>query len=164
MPGNPASYLNTGSSRLTSMLNTPIPGVDSPGFDSLSSSYDTGTQAGIGNIASRGLVSTGAVPSMFRDAGTAYEEGASQVVAQGAQEQNQQRLQILNALLGLGSAGLNVTRANEGSTLENTGGGADILEGLFGAPSSPNFLTGAPGSGGGLLSTGVKNLLSQLGF
>lgn len=164
MPGNPASYLNTGSGKLTSLLNTPIPGVDSAGFDSLSTDYDTAEQGGISDIASRGLTTTGATPSLYRNLNTKYQEGAGQVVAQGAEQQNQQRLAILNALLGLGSAGLNVSRANAGSELENVNSGAGLLEGLFGAPSNPNFLTGAPSSSGGLLSAGVKNLLSQLGI
>lgn len=160
MPGNPASYLNTGSDRLTSLLNTPIPGVNSAGFDSLSSSYDTAEQGGISDIAQRGLTTTGATSSMYRGLNTQYQQGASQVVAQGAQEQDKQRLAILNSLLGLGSAGLNVSRAGVGSELENVESGADLLEGLFDVPIKP-------GGSGGFLSSGITGpggLFSQLGL
>ena len=146
------------------MFNTPIPGLDSAGFDQLSTSYDTEEQAGLSDIASRGLTTTGATPELYRGLQGEYSRGAANVVAQGAQTEDQQRLQILNSMLGLGSAGLNVSRANTGNLFENLGFGSDILEGLFGLPTSTNFLTGAPGGSGGLLSKGVGNFLSQLGI
>ena len=164
MPGSPASYLNTGNSALTKMLNTPIPGLDSPGFDTLSTSYDSAEQSGISDIASRGLTTTGATPSMYRDLNAGYARGSGQVVASGAAQQEQQRLAILNALLGLGSSGLNVSRAGTGSTLEDIAAGGDVATGLFGAPTGANFLSGQLGSSGGLLSTGYKDFLKQIGF
>jgi hypothetical protein len=160
MPGNPASFLNTGSSALTGLLNTPIPGVDSPGFDALSTGYDTAYDSGLGDLAGRGLIDTGATPSMVRQLQQQFNTGAGQVVAQGAQEQNQQRLAILNAMLGLGNAGLNVSRAGIGSEFEDIGDAGDVLSGLFGLPNSAIKSSG----GGGILSQGVGNLLSQLGF
>lgn len=148
------------------MLNTPIPGLDSAGFDQLSTSYDTAEQQGLSDIAQRGLTTTGAAPELYRGLQGEYSRGAAGVVAQGAQQQDQQRLQILNSILGLGSAGLNVSRANTGGLFENLGFGSDVLEGLFGVPTSTNFLTGAPGSGGGLLSKGLyggsQSFLSQI--
>lgn len=160
MPGSPASYLNTGNSALTKMLNTPIPGLDTAGFDSLSTSYDTAEQSGISDIASRGLTTTGATPSMFRTLGSEYNQGAGQVVAQGAAEQEQQRLAILNSLLGLGSVGLNVSRANAASEFSDTGIGSDIATGIFGPPSAASSSPGAS-----LLSTpNLRSMLSSLGF
>ena len=69
-------------------------------------------------------------------------------------------------MLGLGSAGLNVSRANAGSELEDVGSGAGLLRGPLWCPIQPQFSNFGARlvSSGGLLSTGVKNLLSQLGF
>jgi len=143
MPGTPSSYLNTGTNALNNMLGLPIPGVDSPGFDQLSENYQGEEEQGISDIASRGLTTTGATPTMFQGLNQQYNQGAAQVNAAGTAAQQQQRLQILNTLLGLGGAASNLTRANALSTEEDVGAGGNILEGLFG--TSP----------GGLLSTGL---------
>jgi hypothetical protein len=158
MPGSPSSFLNTGSAALTKMLNTPIPGQNSAGFDTLSTGYDSAETTGMSDIASRGLTTTGAVPSMYRDLGNEYTQGAGQVVAQGAAEKQQQKLQILNALLGLGSAGLNLSRANTGSEFETAGLGEDIGTGIFGPAPTP----GGPGLGSLMSAPNLRNLLSSL--
>ena len=153
MPGSPSSYLNTGSGVLDKLLHQPIPGVDSAGFDQLSEGYAGNEEQGTADLASRGLTNTGAGPTMIGGLNQQYRQGAAKVNAQGTAEQQAQRMKILSALLGLGSAGMNVSRAGAMSTEENVGAGGDILEGLFGAG------TGMGGSGG-LLS----KLPQQLGF
>jgi len=166
MPGSPSSYLNTGSGALDKLLYSPIPGVNTAGFDQLSEGYAGAEEQGISDIASRGLTTTGAAPTMYQGLRSQYNQGAAQVNAQGSAQTQQQRLQILNSLLGLGGDAANAVRANIGSTAEDVSGAGDVLSGLFGTPTAPNYVTGAPGSGRGLLSAGLfsgqGSLLSQI--
>ncbi len=148
MPGTPSSYLNTGNSVLDKLLNQPIPGAASGGFDTLSEGYEGAEESGTSDIASRGLTTTGAGPTMISGLNQQYRQGATQVNAQATEAQQAQRLKILSTLLGLGGAGLNVSRAGAYSTEEDVGAGGDILEGLFGTPASGGLFpfTGGPGS------------------
>ncbi len=152
MPGSPSSYLNTGAGALDKLLNQPIPGAASPGFDTLSEGYSGAEESGTSDIASRGLTTTGAGPTMIGGLNQQYRQGAAQVNAQATEAQQAQRLKILTTLLGLGLPGLNVSRAGAYSTEEDVGAGGDILEGLFGTNKTGLLSSGVYGGPGSLWS------------
>jgi hypothetical protein len=153
MPGSAATSLGTGATALTRMLNQPIPGLDSGGFDTLSEGYDSAQTTGIADLSRRGLTTTGAAPEMEYNLQNQYRQGASQVVQQGVQQTQQQRLAILNAMLGLGSAGLLGSKASMGSEFENMGYGSDVLQGILG-PAAP------PGGNSFMSAPNLRSLLS----
>jgi len=145
---------------LSGLLGTPIAGADAAAFDNLSNQYVGATQQGMSDIASRGLTQSGAVPQLFTNAGEQYATGAGQAVAAGQQQQNQQSLQILNSLLGLGSTAAGTTEAGLGTLESGIGTGVEAATGLFG--NAPNTLFG-PG-GGGLISKGLGGIFGSGGL
>lgn len=145
------NYVTQGQSVLDRLMKQPTPAMYSPGGDALSEGYRESTESGLSNIASSGLTETGAVPTMFTNAGAAYQKGVTQNVAQGQLAQNQQRLQLLQSLLGLGSNAMQQARAGALSGLFTQEAGANVLEGAFGQDQ-------------GLLSSGIRDLLSRLGI
>ena len=155
MPGS--NYIPQAQGVLDRLLSTPFPGAATAGFDQLSDQYTSDESQGIADIARRGLMNTGAVPELYTNLGAAYAKGAAGAVAQAQQQINQRKIQLLNSLLNLGT---DASRVAQGD-LAQSSFGQDIWSGLatgaFGYPTDGN-------RGGGLLSKGIYNLLSQLGI
>lgn len=150
MPG--ANYVTQGQGVLDKLLNQPIPGLYSAGQDQLSQQYEQETQGGMSDIASRGLTTTGAVPSLYTNAGAQYQTGTLQNVAQGQMAQNAQKLSILQSLLGLGQNALTTARSG-------------ALSGLMTQDVAGDLLGGTIGYGTGFLSQGgIPGLLTSLGI
>lgn len=162
MAGN--SNLSSAYSSVSQMLGLPVAGPYSAGFDQLSGQYNDETEGGMADISRRGLGQSGAVPNLYTKAGSAYSQGAGQVVSSGQQAQNAQTQQILNALLGIGGAQVGQAGADINSQLQKFGAGGQLFEGAVGAPTG-NSIWG-PAAPGGFLSQGLwgnKNaLLSKI--
>lgn len=147
-----ANYIGQGQGTLDRLMREPIPGVYSAGQDQLSGQYEGDIQSGMSNIAGRGLTTTGAVPEMFTSAGSAYQKGVTQNVAQGQIAQNQQRMQLLQALLGIGGDALQGAKSGVMSSLLTQEAAGDVLGGAFGKDT------------GYLSKGGIPGLLSWLGL
>lgn len=164
-----STYLTNAYDMLSNLLNTgQVQNLVAGGaMDQLAGATQSARDAGLGNLARRGLTTTGAVPALESSLQQRYLQGAAGVSGQAAGTEASRQQDVLNAMLGIGGATssqlgaltqgqLAQERAAASGELATAAGTAGLVSGGIGLINDIGKLTGV----GSLLG----NLWQQLGL